>query len=64
VFGFVQRAGGIHEEEMFRVFNMGLGMVIAVAPEHAGRLQAALPSAFEAGVVVPVTLGEPRVGWQ
>ena len=64
LFGFVQRAGGIDEDEMYRVFNMGLGMVIAVAPGDAARLQAEVPSAFEVGVVVPVAEGEERVGWQ
>ena len=49
---------------MYRVFNMGLGMVIAVAPENASRLQSEVPSAFEVGVVVPVGDGEERVGWQ
>lgn len=28
-------AGGVAEEEMFRTFNMGTGMVLAVAPEEA-----------------------------
>ena len=49
---------------MYRVFNMGLGMVIAVAPGDAARLQAEVPSAFEVGVVVSVAEGEERVGWQ
>src|SRR4051812_20657250 len=64
LFSYVQRAGGIDEDEMYRVFNMGLGMVIAVAPGDAARLRAEVPSAFEVGVVVPVSEGEERVGWQ
>ena len=64
MFGFVQRAGGIDEEEMYRVFNMGLGMVIVVAPGDAERLQTEVPAAFEVGIVVPVAAGEQRVGWQ
>ena len=32
VFGFVQRLSGADDEEMFRTFNMGVGMVLAVAP--------------------------------
>ena len=64
VFPFVQRAGSIEGDEMFRVFNMGLGMVIAVAPGDAGRLLAEVPAAFEVGVVVPEVEVEPRVGWQ
>jgi phosphoribosylformylglycinamidine cyclo-ligase len=64
IFPFVQRAGSIDEDEMYRVFNMGLGMVIAVAPGNAERLRTEMPSAFEVGVVVPVAGAEPRVGWQ
>jgi phosphoribosylformylglycinamidine cyclo-ligase len=33
IFGEVQRAGGVSDEEMERVFNLGLGMVVVVAPE-------------------------------
>jgi phosphoribosylformylglycinamidine cyclo-ligase len=64
IFDFVKRAGGIDAAEMYHVFNMGLGMVIAVAPGDAARLRAEVPSAFEAGVVVQVREGEERVGWQ
>jgi phosphoribosylformylglycinamidine cyclo-ligase len=31
IFGFLQREGGIPEEEMFRVFNMGVGFVLVAA---------------------------------
>jgi phosphoribosylformylglycinamidine cyclo-ligase len=32
VFSFLQREGGIPEDEMFRVFNMGVGMMLVTAP--------------------------------
>ena len=35
IFRLLQRWGGVDEDEMFRVFNMGLGMVIAVPPYYA-----------------------------
>ncbi len=35
VFSWVQRLGGIEAAEMDRVFNMGIGMVLIVAPHHA-----------------------------
>ena len=35
VFGWVQRLGGIESAEMDRVFNMGIGMVLVVAPHYA-----------------------------
>ena len=33
VFSFLQEKGNIPEEEMYRVFNMGVGMVLIVSPE-------------------------------
>lgn len=36
IFGLIQESGGISEEEMFRVFNMGIGMVAICASEIAG----------------------------
>jgi phosphoribosylformylglycinamidine cyclo-ligase len=35
VFGLVQREASVGDDEMFSMFNMGIGMVLAVAPEHA-----------------------------
>ena len=35
VFQWLQQAGGVAEDEMWRVFNCGIGMVAIVAPSHA-----------------------------
>jgi phosphoribosylformylglycinamidine cyclo-ligase len=62
VFRVLQREGGVEEREMYRAFNMGVGMVAAVGPEDAGGVVEALRSAGEtawiAGEVVP---GEGKV---
>jgi len=63
VFRLVQREGGIDEEEMYRVFNMGIGLVIIVSPEDAGLLRSVLPEAVEIGEVVPA-VGDERVVWE
>ena len=34
VFGELQRLGGVSDEEMAKVFNMGIGMVVVVPPEE------------------------------
>ncbi len=35
IFNFLQKAGPVEEEEMFRVFNMGIGYVVVVARDFA-----------------------------
>lgn len=35
VFGFLQKHGNIDEEEMYRVFNLGIGYCVIVAPSFA-----------------------------
>jgi phosphoribosylformylglycinamidine cyclo-ligase len=51
----LQEYGGIAEMEMFRVFNMGIGMVAMAAPEHAAALiadaEAAGDRAWLAGTI-------------
>ena len=41
VFGFIQREGGVDDEEMHRTFNMGTGFVATLAPGDADALAAA-----------------------
>jgi phosphoribosylformylglycinamidine cyclo-ligase len=52
LFRLIQEKGGLDDEEMFRTFNMGLGLVLAVAPEDAAEVQRALPEAWVCGEVV------------
>ena len=47
IFGFLMREGGIDEEQMFHVFNMGVGMTATVAEDDA---EAALRVLRENGV--------------
>jgi len=52
VFSWLQRAGGVDEDEMFRAFNMGVGLVLVCAPDHAPALLSALgPTAWTLGAV-------------
>jgi phosphoribosylformylglycinamidine cyclo-ligase len=61
LFRLIQRAGKVTEAEMFRTFNMGLGMVLAVAPEHVAAVRERLPEALVVGEVVPHAGEGPRV---
>ncbi len=41
IFRWLQTTGNVERDEMYHTFNMGIGMVIAVAPEHLDPLVAA-----------------------
>jgi len=43
LFRLIQRQGKVQELEMYRVFNMGIGLVLLVPPEAVSRALAALP---------------------
>ena len=70
IFRFLQQHGEIATEEMFRVFNMGVGMVLVIDPESAAEILATLRDAgqraFPMGTVqkggegVVYDLGEVR----
>ncbi len=47
LFQWLQEAGNIDSQEMYRVFNCGIGMVIVVAAEHADTAAEALAAAGE-----------------
>jgi phosphoribosylformylglycinamidine cyclo-ligase len=61
IFPFIQEAGGIEEEEMYRVFNMGIGMAIIVSPANATKVKSLLPKAIEIGEVTSRRDGAPQV---
>lgn len=57
LFRLIQKGGQVSDEEMFRTFNMGVGMVVVVAPEDLHEVEHSLerrgePS-FVIGSVVP-----------
>jgi len=58
LFEVMQRAGNIAEAEMFRTFNMGVGMVIVCAAGYAPQIQSAIKPCYEIG---RVTRGDQNV---
>ena len=52
LFGWLQEAGGIAEQEMRRTFNCGIGFLLAAAPADAPQVLAALADAGEEATVV------------
>jgi phosphoribosylformylglycinamidine cyclo-ligase len=63
IFEWLQHAGNLADDEMHRVFNCGIGMVVVVAATEAGRAAELLGAAGETvhriGAVVPRVPGAP-----
>ena len=58
IFDEIQRRGNVPEKEMWRTFNMGLGLVIVVRPDSLAAAKKALPEAI---VVGEITTGKHEV---
>ena len=52
IFSLIQQRGDIDRQEMYRVFNMGIGMVLICSPDSAEQLIEALPEAEVVGKAV------------
>ena len=60
IFQLIQRQGDVARDEMFRVFNMGIGMVLICSPAIVDQFLGQLPEAKVVGEVVKQT-GKARV---
>jgi len=60
IFTLIQKRGSIDEKEMYRVFNMGVGMLVICAPSNVDKLLAAVPKSWVIGEMVRQR-GEERV---
>jgi len=67
IFDLIRRVGGVDEEEMLRVFNMGIGMIIIVAEvDHAEileRLEKLGEKAYALGVIEKRDNDQPTVSF-
>ena len=60
IFRLIGREGNVAEEELWRAFNMGIGLVLAAEPSQANAIRAALQDAIVVGEVVRAE-GDVRV---
>ena len=58
IFSLLQKWGNINREEMYKTFNMGVGMVVVVSPEEEDRLKEYLKELGES----PIDLGVIKEG--
>jgi phosphoribosylformylglycinamidine cyclo-ligase len=57
VFQLIQRLGDVPDEEMYRTFNMGMGMVLFAAPKQTERVLDSIPGGRVIGKAVRGTFG-------
>ncbi len=60
IFKLIQQKGDVNEAEMYRVFNMGIGMTVVCSPQQVTKLIATLPQAKVIGKVIQAR-GKKRV---
>jgi phosphoribosylformylglycinamidine cyclo-ligase len=64
LFSWMQREGGVADEEMHRVFNCGIGMVVVVGADEADAVMATLRGLGETvsrlGEIVEQAPGAPQ----
>jgi phosphoribosylformylglycinamidine cyclo-ligase len=60
IFKVIQRLGGIDEGEMYRTFNMGIGMVVVVAQKDATRTLTVLKTCGERAYIIGEIITAPR----
>lgn len=61
IFGRIAQGGGISAGEMFRVFNMGIGLVAIVPAEQLAAARAAAPTAIVIGHIETSDAREPVI---
>jgi len=65
IFHVMSRVGRIEREEMYRVFNMGIGLILVVPPDAVSgvlaRAAALGDQGWQIGEIVPSTREEPEV---
>ncbi len=60
IFQLIQQRGNIDQDEVYQVFNMGIGMVLICSPNNIDQIRKSLPEAKVIGEVIKQT-GEARV---
>ena len=60
LFRLIQKSGNVESEEMYHVFNMGIGMAVICSPASVAQITRALPEAKVIGKIAKQT-GEARV---
>jgi phosphoribosylformylglycinamidine cyclo-ligase len=61
IFDLIQQQGNVANEDMFRTFNMGVGIVLAVRPDRVFEIRELVPETMLIGAVEERTASGPAV---
>jgi phosphoribosylformylglycinamidine cyclo-ligase len=64
LFRLIQQGGAIADEEMYRTFNMGVGMVAVVAPDDLHEVEHSLERRGETSFVIGAVIPGTGVEWE
>jgi phosphoribosylformylglycinamidine cyclo-ligase len=64
IFQWLERAGGVPREDMLRTFNMGIGLILVVAPADADRVLAALSGEGRVIGAIAASSSDPHVRYE
>ena len=64
LFRLIQKGGGVADEEMERTFNMGIGMVVVVAPGDLHEVEHSLERRGETSFVIGTVVPGSGVSWE
>ena len=62
IFGMMQRLGNVETHEIFRTFNMGIGMIVVCGKDDADRVCAEIPGVVEIGQISTGNKGVNIIG--
>ena len=52
IFNLIQNEGNVSDEEMWNVFNMGMGMILIVSPENLTNILSNIPESTKIGELI------------
>jgi phosphoribosylformylglycinamidine cyclo-ligase len=64
IFRLIQKGGAVSDEEMYRTFNMGIGMVVVVSPGDLHDVEHSLERRGETSLVVGSVVSGTGVSWE
>jgi phosphoribosylformylglycinamidine cyclo-ligase len=64
LFRLIQKGGDVPDEEMVRTFNMGIGMVVVVAPGDLHDVEHSLERRGEPSFVIGRVVAGSGVSWE